>query len=255
MSGKELDNFVYKFHQLRRAGMTAHLDMDTHAGQAWVGLRVMLGPVKVQQQHQRCPPAAKNRSPSYYRRQERRKAAREMEKAKVNAEEAIAKAKDVSEDAIQAAVEATEKVTNDEQETAEDSEAQATSYKCELCDFQSNRESGLRIHMGRKHKTIVQLDGLNDDLDDSDEEIEHDIELYLKTGNFHGIKGPLQAVWMDVVSIVSENICEEEKGNEILNLLDAKRMIIEERNGPGSYKDFHPWKCINNYLLNCGCHF
>ena len=32
MSGKELDNFVYKFHQLRRAGMTAHLDMDTQAG-------------------------------------------------------------------------------------------------------------------------------------------------------------------------------------------------------------------------------
>ena len=42
---KELDTFVRKFHQLWNDGVTAHLDLDTHAGNAWVGLRVQLGQV------------------------------------------------------------------------------------------------------------------------------------------------------------------------------------------------------------------
>ena len=41
----ELDTFVRKFHQLWNNGVTAHLDLDTHAGNAWVGLRVQLGQV------------------------------------------------------------------------------------------------------------------------------------------------------------------------------------------------------------------
>ena len=45
MSITELDTFVRKFHQLWNDGFTAHLDMDTHAGNAWVGLRVNLGQV------------------------------------------------------------------------------------------------------------------------------------------------------------------------------------------------------------------
>ena len=41
----ELDTFVKKFHQLWNDGISAHLDLDTHAGDAWVGLRVRLGQV------------------------------------------------------------------------------------------------------------------------------------------------------------------------------------------------------------------
>ena len=41
----ELETFVRKFHQLWNYGLTAHLDLDTHAGNAWVGLRVQLGQV------------------------------------------------------------------------------------------------------------------------------------------------------------------------------------------------------------------
>ena len=67
MSKSELQNFVNKFHQLRQAGYTAHLNVDAKAGQSWVSLCVMLGsgPVK----------RPKHRSPSYLQRQERRKAA------------------------------------------------------------------------------------------------------------------------------------------------------------------------------------
>ena len=45
MFSTELDTFVRKFHQLWNDGLTAHLDLDTHAGNAWVGLRLQLGQV------------------------------------------------------------------------------------------------------------------------------------------------------------------------------------------------------------------
>ena len=43
MSNTELDTFVQKFYHLWNAGHTAHLDIYTHAGKAWVGLCVHLG--------------------------------------------------------------------------------------------------------------------------------------------------------------------------------------------------------------------
>ena len=43
MSKTEIDSFVAKFHQLWKAGVAAHLDLDTQAGYAWVGLHVQLG--------------------------------------------------------------------------------------------------------------------------------------------------------------------------------------------------------------------
>ena len=43
MSVPELETFVDKFRRLWKAGRDAHLDLESHAGQAWVGLRVRLG--------------------------------------------------------------------------------------------------------------------------------------------------------------------------------------------------------------------
>ena len=42
MISTELDSFVWKFKQLWHSGIDAHLDVDTRAGQAWIGLRVIL---------------------------------------------------------------------------------------------------------------------------------------------------------------------------------------------------------------------
>ena len=39
----ELDSFVKKFKDLWKAGIGAHVDKDTFAGEAGVGLRVLLG--------------------------------------------------------------------------------------------------------------------------------------------------------------------------------------------------------------------
>ena len=67
--------------------------------------------------------------------------------------------------------------------------ADKASYQCDLCDFVSNRVTGLRIHMTRKHATIEKLDG---NIEEEDEipyirkpHVEkHNviIENYLKTG-------------------------------------------------------------------------
>ena len=69
-----MQGFVYKFQQLWAAGETAPLDLDNHAGKAWLGLRVQLSnQVHQQQQHPSRPP--QHRSQAYHRRQERRRQA------------------------------------------------------------------------------------------------------------------------------------------------------------------------------------
>ena len=77
----ELDTFVLKFHQLWNAGYNAHLDLDTHAGYAWVGLRVQLGQAPGPLHHQVPPPPFDNNqkkaeSQSRQRRRARRSAER-----------------------------------------------------------------------------------------------------------------------------------------------------------------------------------
>ena len=91
----ELTTFVQKFQQLWSAGITAHLDLDTHAGQAWVGLRAQLRPVPGRLHHLHPFPQAfkKQDSPSRQRRRARREAARKTKTEEVpmsneNAEEA-----------------------------------------------------------------------------------------------------------------------------------------------------------------------
>jgi hypothetical protein len=73
----ELDSFLQKFQQLWKAGVTAHLDIDSHAGKAWVGLRVQLGHVPGPVQHQVHRPTHL-RPHAYQRRQERRQAAAQI---------------------------------------------------------------------------------------------------------------------------------------------------------------------------------
>ena len=89
----ELDTFVRKFHQLWNDGLTAHLDLDTHAGNAWVGLRVQLGqvPGPPHQQVQPFPQQVqrKDESPPRQRRRARRAAATAENKSNTEAVEAV----------------------------------------------------------------------------------------------------------------------------------------------------------------------
>ena len=54
------------------------------------------------------------------------------------------------------------KATTVEPEKANDKPAEqaGTDFQRDLCDFSSNWENGLSVHMARKHVTIEQIDGL-----------------------------------------------------------------------------------------------
>ena len=77
----ELDTFVLKFHQLWNAGYNAHLDLDTHAGYAWVGLRVQLGQAPGPLHHRAPPPPfAYNQKKAESQSRQRRRARRSAER-------------------------------------------------------------------------------------------------------------------------------------------------------------------------------
>ena len=84
MSISELDSFILKFKSLWYSGIDAHLDVETHAGQAWVGLRVGLGhqPGPL---HHKVQPHKKQASPSRQRRRARRVEARQAAADKAGA--------------------------------------------------------------------------------------------------------------------------------------------------------------------------
>ena len=77
MALSELDSFLLKFKCLWKTGYDAHLDFDTKAGEAWVGLRVRLGRVHGPLEQLFPQPQTRSRNgPSRQRRRERRAAAR-----------------------------------------------------------------------------------------------------------------------------------------------------------------------------------
>ena len=88
----DINLLVNNFKELWKSGRSAHLDLDTHAGQAWIGLRVRLG--HAHQPHHEHQSRTRN-SPSRQRRRLRRAAARQEATEQVatvasEAEEAIA---------------------------------------------------------------------------------------------------------------------------------------------------------------------
>ena len=74
MTAIELDSFLSKFKQLCSSGLDAHLEAGSHAGQAWVSLRVGLG--QLPKSHE-CHRQRKN-GPARQKRRERREAARKV---------------------------------------------------------------------------------------------------------------------------------------------------------------------------------
>ena len=97
MLSSELDSFVLKFKSLWYSGIDAHLDVETHAGQAWVGLRVGLGhPPGLPQPYL----LRKKDSPSKQRRRARRAEVRKLaaDEAAVKASENVETPKEATKD-------------------------------------------------------------------------------------------------------------------------------------------------------------
>ena len=71
----------------------------------------------------------------------------------------------------------TEKVTTESNDSSEkvdsDVENSEKDFPCDLCDFRSNWENGLRIHMSRKHSKLDQLDGNSGSCQDDEKYMEN----------------------------------------------------------------------------------
>ena len=171
MAVTELDSFVKKFYQLWNAGHVAHLDVDSYAGKAWVGLRVQLGhaPGPLHQQvHQHHK---KSDSPSRQRRRARRAAAR------VDGVDAENATNPPTTEVI--VIQETVKVSNEDCEVAEEAasdnneivpaaaaeEAVAAGFDCSTCGKTYKTERGLNSHGRQAHKSIPQFDGTSDELE------------------------------------------------------------------------------------------
>ena len=161
MRKSEVDSFIQKFYQLWKTGATAHLDLNTHAGQAWVGIRVQLGhvPDPVPQESQPRP-HFKKRSPSYLKRQEKRRAAHSASTGENIFSAEKAASKNVNDDKTEYAVSPenlddkikVESQVEPRQEVV--AEKVADCFSCDKCDFTSVREDELMIHMAKKHALI-----------------------------------------------------------------------------------------------------
>ena len=107
-------------------------------------------------------------------------------------------------------------------------------FNCELCDFVSSWETGLKVHESRKHKNIEQLDGEGcyDDMihDEKYEETEH----YWKTGMLSTV---FQS-YLDVNEILEKcELTEEEKVIEKKKVLEARKFAFGT-----DYIYVPPWK-------------
>ena len=191
----------------------------------------MLGPV--QQKHQDHP-KPKSRSPSYFRRQERRRAAK------------AASSSEQSSDIVNAA-EANTKQISEERKDADEatSPAEEKEYLCELCDFKSNRENGLRIHMSKKHATIEQLDGNTEEvLAELESELDDEIEHYLSTRE---IERTNSQILEDISYYLGNNkqrlivLDSENNRQEKHHVLEAWKNCIDRKFGPGAHVEWNPW--------------
>ena len=229
------------------------MDINTHAGHAWVGLRAQLGqvgPPPSQYGHpQRDRPLGQRyRGPSYQRRQERRQAARAAAyqgspAAEVCDELIITKSKD----AVKVTVETIEenqaekvfnnpgKASDDEtsEEATEKVEATHEDLECPICDFQSTWKSELAVHMSRKHSTIVQLDG-NAEVDGTDRD-----EKYFNTEHYwkKGWLGISYQSFIEANEIIdSSDLSFEQKATEKTEILEARKRALGR-----SFHNFPPW--------------
>ena len=166
-------------------------------------------------------PRPRHRGPAYRRRQERRQA--------------------VKTDAGQAEQEVVAEEANNNEKVIEEKESgdkaeQVLEFKCELCDFSSNWNNGLAVHMSKKHNVLEQLDGHAEVCDISDDEK----DKYLSTKHYwkSGYLGSGYQTYLDACDLVDEmNFKTEEFEVERDKVLEARRAAL----GKDNYKYYPPW--------------
>ena len=129
-----------------------------------------------------------------------------------------------------------ESVVNLENKIDESAEKSEIDFSCLICDFRSNWENGLQIHMARKHCNIEQFDGnvsvASDEVDDDKKYSE--TYYYWKTGKL----GTIFQSFIDANDIIGKiNLEEEDKSKEKEKVLQARKLAFGN-----NFRKFPPWK-------------
>ena len=163
-----------------------------------------------------------HRSPAYHRRQERRKAAR------VAAGHEGIQAKQVCNEVTEEIIEVNpvaEKATDNKEESLE-------KFECTICDFQSNWDNGLKVHMSRMHSRIEQLDGNADNNLEEDENYAGSKHYWMK-----GWLGGSYQSFIDANKVLEDSeLFEDDMKTERAKLLDACKTALGE-----NFMYFPPW--------------
>ena len=159
-SETELDTFIKKFKDLWKSGIGAHLDIDTHAGEAWVGLRVRLGHAPGPPHYQVQVQERARNGPSRQQRRERRA----QERKQVEAEEASKAVSENETDSVEEVMElATADVVISNLNYLSSNADAEIDYSCDFCETKFSSLRAVQIHIGKKHKVtgspIPQVDG------------------------------------------------------------------------------------------------
>ena len=103
---------------------------------------------------------------------------------------------------------------------------------CLVCDFRSNWENGLRIHMSRKHSKLDQVDG-NSDIDIEDEKYSG-TNRYWESGRL----GTYYQGFLDANYIIeTSDLDEEAKIKEKEKVLQARKIAFGE-----DFRFYPPWR-------------
>ena len=244
MAHSEVDSFVTKFKHLCHTGFRATLTIEAENGEASVVLKSGLGPIQPLNVLRHHGQPSRRRGPAYERRQERRQAAKaagQVLPTTVEVRDAPASkdatpeadADDVSEhseDVIADQAVAEETVANDSEKSTEKAESDFT---CLLCDFRSNWENGLQIHMARKHCNLAQIDG-NDTftMDEIEDEKYAETLHYWKTGRL----GTVFQCFLNANEIIENSNLESDlKTKEKVKVLEARKLAFGNH-----YRNFPP---------------
>ena len=170
----EIESFFMKFKTLLYSGFHATLTMESNMGEAFVCLKAGLGSVNVPSSSEsKVQPyqKSKHRSPSYRRRQERRRKSFEASR------ETTGDAKSSASDVIDSDDATIKNETGDDFSVVEENQHIAGGeYACNSCDFKSKWENGLLIHKSSAHDKKATLKS-------AEEQLVFDLtQRYRKTG-------------------------------------------------------------------------
>ena len=106
-------------------------------------------------------------------------------------------------------------------------------FPCQICDFVSNWQNRLKVHMSRKHENIEQVDG-NTDSDDFGDKEYLETDRYWKTG----ILGTIFQTFLDASLIVERSdLSKDNKAVEKAKILEARKHAFGQH-----FRNYPPWK-------------